>query len=208
MLSVQRNTQVKCTNNPVCHCDWQNPLARADLSNTCIYVLSGTAYTPQLTRSLSKPLQPFPVFFSAWFNKRRGAHHSAQQPASFPLTAQATEKQLDLGRLWLTVWTCLSSPLASALLTKPWWGKAVPTAFASIAKAMPQQGTGQATPSPKCLLLYENYCSAFSSSTHHFPRSANSGTCFQARSRKVSLSMTVSDMCMDNENRQSSDGKD
>lgn len=24
MLSVQRNTQVKCTNNPVYHCDWQN----------------------------------------------------------------------------------------------------------------------------------------------------------------------------------------
>jgi len=72
-LYIQRNTQVKWPNNPVCHCDWQNqnPSARADLSDV-LYVCAFCHYLHTLARIF--PLKNYPVIssiFSVWLHEWR-----------------------------------------------------------------------------------------------------------------------------------------
>lgn len=166
-LSVQRNTEVKCTNNPVCHCDWQNKTRW--LEPTCrthVYM-----YLLALLTHLGSHI-PFPnlpshfQYFFCLINNRRGARHSGRQPASFPLTAKATEKQLDSARLWLfepafqARWLqpCSQSFGEEILCRRP-----SPTSQPRQCLNRAQDGI---PPSPKGLLLYKNYWSAFSPSAH------------------------------------------
>lgn len=66
-LYVQRDTQVKWPNNPVCHCDRQNkkPSARADLSDTP-YIHNLWHYLSTLARIF--PLKSYPVISNIVFD--------------------------------------------------------------------------------------------------------------------------------------------
>lgn len=178
------------------------------MSDTCIYVPFGIAYTPWLAHSLSKPPQPFPILLLLDLITGEEPVTQDDSPLAFPSPQRPQRSswtRQDFGCLNLPFKPAGFSPAHKALVRK---------CCADGLRQHPSQGnasaghrTGYHLHQKAC--CYTRITGLLSHPAHtHLPHSANSGTRSPARSHKVSLSMIVSDMCMDNENRQSSDGKD